>query len=79
MWKLESENLSNVGGPMWNQKTWLNYTKIFSSSEKAKAYAESEIGRKLAWLDNGTYESSGDLGYVMYRVRKIEVDPEFIP
>lgn len=73
------EDLSRIGGRMGTEYTTINYTKPFSSLDKAQEYADNEYfahrGQKIEWTKiNKNIWSSGDLLYVMYEIRKIKID-----
>lgn len=72
---LRSENLTGLGGPMGTEETHDNWSKIFSTLEKAQSYAEKDYAKesknvkepeKIAWRKEGTEWVSGDLRFVMY-------------
>jgi len=70
VYKLVSENLTQLGGRMGTERTSTNFTKIFSTVDGAKKYAEKDYGNKIEWKDRKEYITSGDLRYVMYEIRK---------
>jgi hypothetical protein len=81
IYKLVSEDLSMIGGPMHLARSFENYSKVFSTPEKAKEYAEKEYNnseRKIIWEDAKEYSdailTSGDLGFVMYNIFEEELD-----
>lgn len=111
IYKLISENLTNLGGPMGSEYTYNNFVKYFDSIKKAKEYAEKDYGKAIPWMDKETEERtiagnivlepgdiiivkdkdgnekeitsnfhnteniySGDLSYVMYHIKPIEVN-----
>lgn len=84
MWELISEDLTGLGGPMGTDNTPINFRKFFKSIENAKKYAEKDYKcGKISWRVSKDYVhynsskysvTSGDLGYVMYRIRKIETE-----
>ena len=75
MFKLESENLTGLGAPMGKERTWINWTKYFKSIENAKKYAQNHFGMVITWKKRSkNHISSGDLGYVMFHITKIETE-----
>lgn len=75
MYKLVSENLSNLGGPMGTEYTFDNWEKYFTDVYDAAQYAEKDYGDKIDWIkESNGYIRSPDLGYVMYRIKKIKVE-----
>ncbi len=82
VYELSSENLSGLGGQMGSESSYMNWIKFFYSIDSAKQYAEADCGVSIQWgsknmpTRNGVPQyllCSGDLGYVMYRIRLIEV------
>lgn len=73
IYKLTSENLTNLGGPMGSEYTFSNWEKYFTSIESAKKYAEKDYGDKIKWKGGKRKPSSGDLRYVMYEIEKLNV------
>ena len=75
IFQLTSEDLSNLGGPMGTESTTTNFSKPFSTLEKAQKYASRDYtSGKIEWRKNGRNKwTSGDLAYVMYSIEKIKV------
>jgi hypothetical protein len=82
VYELSSENLSGLGGRMGSESSRINWYSFFYSIDAAKQHAEADYGRPIQWGSrnmptcNGVPNfllCSGDLGYVMYRIRLIEV------
>ena len=83
MFSLTSENLSVLGGPMGKERTWNNWTKYFNAVDAAKKFAEKDYGKEIDWSKSkGPTRNlvpidllcSGDLGYVMYHIKEVEVE-----
>lgn len=77
MYRLVSENLTNMGGPMGTEHTFPNWQKYFSTIDKAKAYAEGDYRYKsktIEWIATEKGYRSQDLGYVMYHIDKVEME-----
>lgn len=83
MYKLISENLTGLGGPMGTERTWSNYTKYFKTVKAAKEFAEKDFDsfevrngryRKLVWHKDRDYYRTDDMGYVMYYIKKVKVE-----
>ena len=75
MYKLTSENLTNVGGPMGNNFSWANWSKYFKRLKNAKVYAEEDYGEPLKWKKFRVRTlSTKDLGYVMYFIEEIKTE-----
>jgi hypothetical protein len=47
VYKLISENLTNLGSPMGKEYTYNNWVRYFSSIEKAKNVAESDYAKNI--------------------------------
>ena len=79
VFELDSENLSNLGGPMGTDSTYSNWNRLFWDKEKAKKFAEADYVKnngleEINWSnDRSGGCSSQDLGYVMYNIRKMRV------
>jgi hypothetical protein len=75
IYMLESEDVTNVGGPMHLASSSTNWVKPFESLEAAKAFAEKDYNgeREIKWKKTGKRWCSGDLSYVMYTITKEEV------
>jgi hypothetical protein len=59
IFNLVCEDASHLGGPMGTEYTEYMWSKLFSSKEKAKAYAEKFSGVKsksLRWKEEEEYE-----------------------
>ena len=76
---LESENLTALGGPMGSEYTWVNWRKHFSTLAKAKAAAEKDFKGNIDWIETRYGVRSPDLRYVMYHIRKIQIDHPLDP
>ena len=83
MFELESENLTSLGGPMGTESTSTNWRKFFKTVKSAKAAAEKDYGKKIDWAaDKGPSRNlkpidltcSGDLGHVMYHIKRVKTD-----
>jgi len=78
MYELTSTDLTNLGGPMGTESTSENFHKLFASLESAKSAAERDYNQSrgpIKWKRNGRGWTSGDLGYVMYDIEKVRVEP----
>lgn len=79
VFELESENLSNVGGPMGNNSSSTNWTRLFYDKEKAKMFAELDYKKnngkeKIEWAnDRSGGCRSQDLRWVMYNITSLRV------
>lgn len=77
IYQLTSENLTSLGGPQGQEYTTVNWTRCFTSVEKAKYHAEQDYrrqgGEAITWRRTGNCQSSGDLRWVMYLIRPIRV------
>jgi hypothetical protein len=78
IYKLESENLTGLGGPMGTEHTWINWTRYFDSMQKAKQAAEKDYAsyknNKFSWHRAKNYVHSDDLLFVMYKISKFTVE-----
>jgi hypothetical protein len=79
VYEVESENLSNVGGPMGTDRTYTNWTRLASSIEKCIEIAEKDYKKNggdetIKWDIKKNSACSGDLGFVMYNIYKKEVE-----
>jgi hypothetical protein len=74
MFELRSENLTGLGGMMGTERTWTNFRKFYSSTELAKDAAEKDLGEKINWKKTTNGFNSGDLGHVMYHIKKVKVE-----
>ena len=74
MYKLVSENLTNLGGPMGTEYTFDNWVKYFHSIKNAKKHAENDYGEKIDWKKTKKRTHSPDLGYVMYQIYPIKFE-----
>jgi hypothetical protein len=78
--ELRSENLTNLGGPMGSDYTFDNWSKSFSSMEKAmkaaeRDYYEKEKGEdKIVWKGGSSRKSTQDLRFVQYHITKTKID-----
>jgi hypothetical protein len=73
IFKLVSENLTNLGGPMGTERTFENWSKLFTDIDVAKAYAVTDYKKGINWITDKNRIHSGDLGYVMYIITEEEV------
>jgi len=76
---LTSENLTNAGGPMGNNSTWDNWSKLYSTVEKAQAAAEKDYKEqggktKIIWSPRNNGSISQDLLFVMYTITESPID-----
>ncbi|MFC1453634.1 hypothetical protein ACFLQL_00455 [Verrucomicrobiota bacterium] len=85
MYQLTSTNMSNAGGPMGGASTYDNWTKFFTTVQRAKKYAEKDYLKQctkdmtpqvIKWEnDKDTdYICSQDLLFVMYYIETVEVE-----
>lgn len=74
MYELTSENLSGLGSSMGSERTHTNWRKFFASVDAAKAFAETDYGKPIKWQERGETATSGDLLYVMYTIRPVQVE-----
>ena len=77
VFKLTSENVTNVGLSMGSADSYVNWTRLFTSMEAAKRYAEADYCRQkkdskaqIKWTRGTAICSSGDLGFVMYGLNR---------
>ena len=75
MYCLISEDLRGLGGPMGTESTAINFEKYFNYLDNAKDYAQRDYKqRPIQWKRNKTTYSSGDLGFVMYTITRVETE-----
>lgn len=82
MFELHAEDLSRLGGPMGTETVRTIYRKFFSKITFAKYYAEREYALRghrtteIKWSAShqGRVWTSGDLGFVKYTIRPVEVE-----
>jgi len=76
MWMLISENLTGLGGPMGTETTSINFRKFFKHKENAVKFAQEDYSHgTIKWRECGREKyTSGDLGFVMYVIKKIETE-----
>jgi hypothetical protein len=78
IYKLVSENLTNLGLTMGSEYTFPNWVRYFDSLAKAKKVAEEDFAKssknKITWKREKNYIHSGDLMWVMYNITKIKVE-----
>lgn len=75
MFELKSENLSNLGLAMGMEYTFTNWRKFFQSFDSAVEYATKDYGKELDFNSRKkNYWTSGDLGWVMYHITKVETE-----
>ena len=75
---LQSENLTQLGGPMGTERTSINWTKYFKTMRKAQIFAEKDYNNSrgpIEWIPNklGGCRSQ-DLGYVMYHIKEVKIE-----
>lgn len=68
IYQLTSEDLSDVGRQGGSSQ--MRFNKFFTTVEFAKEFAERDYGKPINWKGN----ISGDLGWVMYKIAKIEIE-----
>lgn len=73
VFELTSENLSGLGGPMGTERTYDNWRKLFYDVEVAKAHAVIDYGKAIKWQTETNRIHSGDLGYVMYTIKEVDL------
>ena len=73
VWELTSENMSGMSTQGSRPKE--NFHQLYQSAESAKAAAEKDYKGEIDWTKRGKTISSGDLLWVMYTIREIEVLP----
>lgn len=78
---LTSENLTNLGGPMGTESTFENWSKNFSTIEKAKEVAKKDYNPEdspskepIKWVKEKSGLRSQDLGYVMYHIQPFTLE-----
>ncbi len=74
IYKLTSENLTNLCGSMGSEYTYPNWIKYYSSIKAAKIAAERDYKKPVKWVKRGKEITSGDLGYVMYGICEIKIE-----
>jgi len=74
MYCLIAENLSNLGNSMETEYVSINFTKYFLELKNAKEYAEKDYGKGIKWETVKDEVRSPDLGFVLYRIRKIFIE-----
>ena len=83
MFELESENLTQLGGRMGTETTSTNFRRFYNSIALAKKAAEKDYGQPITWdrkkgptcnLKPIDLTCSGDLGHVMYHIKKVKVE-----
>lgn len=79
LWELESEDLSNLGGPMGSEYTTTNWRKFFPTQLSARRFAEADYLKEtdspspIVWSRRRGGVSSQDLLFVMYHIRPVKV------
>jgi hypothetical protein len=81
IYNCESENLTNLGGPMGTESTSTNWLRPYRDLAAAKAAAEKdykkECGGKpeeaIVWTYQNGHWSTQDLRFVMYNIRRTAV------
>lgn len=87
MWELVSTNLTQLGGPMGTERTFVNWRKFFKSKINAMEYAQADYHQQLRkfgqepkdfkWGGNpDTRLTSGDLLFVMYSLVAVKLEDE---
>jgi hypothetical protein len=85
MFELESENLTGLGGPMGSERAETNWRKFFKTVRAAKDAAEKDYGREIEWdkrkgptrnLKPIDLTCSGDLGHVMYHIKRVRANDQ---
>jgi len=76
--ELRSENLTNLGGPMGSEYTYDNWSKSFSTMEKAREAAEKDYKKcrgdeAIVWTGGKKNCRTQDLRFVMYHIREVTV------
>jgi len=82
VWRLESTNLTHLGGPMGTEYTTTNWNKFFRSIENAKKFAEHDFNmdrgthklKKITWEQIDDYLTSGDLAFVSYDIYPVKLE-----
>jgi hypothetical protein len=76
MWMLISENLTGLGGRMGTETTSVNFRKFFNRKLNAVKFAQEDYRHGIIeWRGCGREKyTSGDLGHVMYVIKKIETE-----
>jgi hypothetical protein len=85
MYKLTSENLTGLGGPMGTERTWNNWEKYFNDIVIAKDFALRDYRKEtkdseatIDWRDTTLGRTtdvritSGDLRFVMYTIEEVK-------
>ncbi len=73
VFELTSDNMSGLGQQGSTSKE--NWHQLYQSLESAKAAAEKDYKGKIEWKGKGKRISSGDLLWVMYTIKEIDVLP----
>lgn len=85
VFQLECEDASGLGGPMGTETTSTIFTKLFSSREKAHAYAEKDAKKRNAgwdgkpfpplkeWNKHSTGEVGIDMRSVLYSIKPMTI------
>jgi hypothetical protein len=84
VYELVSDNITNVGGPMGNNASSENWSKLFEKLKVAKEYAEQDYRleavrtgkdnrEKIMWRGDSETWCSQDLGFVQYIIKKVRV------
>jgi len=79
IYRLVSENLTGLGGPMGTERTWTNWTKYCKTIEQAQKIAEKDYNKSrgpIKWIKEKDGYRTEDLGYVMYHIKKIKIEKE---
>lgn len=75
IFELRSENLTSLGGPMGSEDVHDNWSRLYSSMDKAMKAAERDYKKeggeeKIIWKGGKSNKSSQDLRWVMYHITK---------
>lgn len=74
IYQLEVIDMSNVNS-LVDRCVLTKFIKYFTSIDFAKKYAEKNYGNKITqWHRRNGGVDSGDLGHVMYEIRKIKIE-----
>lgn len=78
IFKLISENMTSLGGPMGTERTYINWERHYTDLDAAKAHAEKEYfkdseGGTFKWMREGKNYTSGDLRWVMYTIEPVKI------
>ncbi len=71
MYQLISEDLRGLGGPMGSEHTTFSTVGHYNELKNAKEAAEKIYGHKIEWEKTKYGYRSPDLGFVMFRIKKV--------